>query len=339
MHTSSHKQNGITLIEILVALALSLTILAGVIHIFLNNKQTYRVQEAFARIQENGRFAMQLLAKDIRMAGYIGCGGKLTADDVKVTADLALPRWEADEVALFSPSGIKGFNSTELPVTLSDTISLTSADVAMGTDIIQIKRASTTGVGLYGNLQSDNAKVQVNGAIAFGLFQEDDYLFLSDCKNADIFVAGTVTPNPTTITIPHAADKNTQPLLFNHYGEDAEIYKFVNNTYYIGKNDADEFALFRRALINAGQLSKEELVEGIEDMQVLYGEDTDGDGVPNKFRANNLVDDWDNIVAARIELRVRSLEDNLAREEDSFHKDRRLRRTFTTSIAIRNRAI
>lgn len=336
MHKSTERQKGITMVEILVTLALSLIILAGVMHIFLNNKQTYRVQEAFARLQENGRFAMQFIAKDLRMAGYVGCGGKIS--DINVNADLVDPKGEADEVAMFSASGIEGFTYDSLPVALSNSVSLTTTDVVAGTDIVRIKRAASTGIGLYGNLTPSNANVQVDGAIAYGVFQEDDYVFVSDCKSADLFVAGSVSASSGTITIPHAASKNLVPQLSKAYGQDAEIYKFVNSTYYIGPNAAGEPALFRRSLINAGLLTNEELVDGIEDMQVLYGEDTDGDSTPNMYIDSSAVTNWDNIVAARIELQVRSLEDNLAKKMTAYG-DRRLRRTFTTSIALRNRAI
>ena len=60
-----YRQNGISIVEIMVSIAISLILLAGVMQIMLTNKQTYRVQEAFARLQENGRFAMDFLAKDM----------------------------------------------------------------------------------------------------------------------------------------------------------------------------------------------------------------------------------------------------------------------------------
>jgi len=46
--------------------------MAGVIQIFLSAKQAYRLQENLSRLQENGRFAMDFITKDVRMAGYAG---------------------------------------------------------------------------------------------------------------------------------------------------------------------------------------------------------------------------------------------------------------------------
>lgn len=66
----AHTQRGLTLVEILVALTISAFLIAGVIQLFVGSKQTYRGQDALSRIQENGRFALDTMARDIRMAGY-----------------------------------------------------------------------------------------------------------------------------------------------------------------------------------------------------------------------------------------------------------------------------
>ncbi len=65
-------QTGMTLIEILIALLIGAFLLGGVLQIFVSSKQTNRMQENLSRLQENGRFAMNFLTKDIRMAGYWG---------------------------------------------------------------------------------------------------------------------------------------------------------------------------------------------------------------------------------------------------------------------------
>lgn len=67
------QQAGLTLVEIMIALLIGLFLIAGIIQLFINTKQTYRLQEALARLQENGRFAMDFIGRDIRMAGYKAC--------------------------------------------------------------------------------------------------------------------------------------------------------------------------------------------------------------------------------------------------------------------------
>lgn len=64
------RQNGFTIVELMVAMVISLILLAGVSQIFLSNRETYRVQSSLSRLQENARFAIDLLRSDISMAGF-----------------------------------------------------------------------------------------------------------------------------------------------------------------------------------------------------------------------------------------------------------------------------
>lgn len=75
-----------SLIEIMIALVISLFLIAGVIQLFIGSKQTYRSQDALSRIQENGRLAMESMATDIRMAGYVPIGTVLPAAAVTGTS-------------------------------------------------------------------------------------------------------------------------------------------------------------------------------------------------------------------------------------------------------------
>ena len=70
---SPRSQRGLTLVELMVALVMGMVLLAGVATVFVANKQSYRLQDSLARLQENGRFAIEFLERDIRMAGYTGC--------------------------------------------------------------------------------------------------------------------------------------------------------------------------------------------------------------------------------------------------------------------------
>lgn len=65
-----HGQRGFSLVELMVALVVSLLLLAGVIQVYLSSKQAYRVQDNIARIQENGRLAIAFVSRYLRLAGY-----------------------------------------------------------------------------------------------------------------------------------------------------------------------------------------------------------------------------------------------------------------------------
>ena len=75
--STSRSQRGLSLIEIMVALAIAAILLLGLSQIFVGSKNVYRLQEGMARVQENARFALQYLEENVRMAGYMGCGNDI----------------------------------------------------------------------------------------------------------------------------------------------------------------------------------------------------------------------------------------------------------------------
>ena len=91
-----------------------------------------------------------------------------------------------------------------------------------------------------------------------------------------------------------------------------------------------------------------ELVQGVENMQLLYGDDTDGDGTANRYRVQSSVANLDNVVSVRIGL-LMSTANQVASATDTRTynvigtsigpmSDKRVRRMYTTTIALRNRA-
>lgn len=64
-------QAGLSIVELLVALVISMLLMTGVVQVFLASKQTYASNEAASRLQENGRFALEFIAQSARHAGYV----------------------------------------------------------------------------------------------------------------------------------------------------------------------------------------------------------------------------------------------------------------------------
>ena len=81
-----HANAGLSLIEIMVALAIAAILLFGLSQIFIGSKNVYRLQEGMSRVQENARFVLQYLENNVRMAGYMGCG-----NDVDLTVKAGSP--------------------------------------------------------------------------------------------------------------------------------------------------------------------------------------------------------------------------------------------------------
>lgn len=77
MTTLTKKQGGFSLTELLVAMVVGLILLGGLVTLMVNSKKNYAVQDYSARLQENARFAMQFLSYDLRMAGFFGCSNNI----------------------------------------------------------------------------------------------------------------------------------------------------------------------------------------------------------------------------------------------------------------------
>jgi type IV pilus assembly protein PilW len=74
----SRSSRGFGLIELLIALALSLIVVLGVAQIFIAAKNTYISQNTAAAMQEDARFVLSKLTQEIRMVGMFGCLGAIT---------------------------------------------------------------------------------------------------------------------------------------------------------------------------------------------------------------------------------------------------------------------
>lgn len=69
LHVMPH-QRGMSLVEVMIAMVISLVVLTGIIELFMGSRDTYRLQSGMSRMQENARFASELLTREISTAGY-----------------------------------------------------------------------------------------------------------------------------------------------------------------------------------------------------------------------------------------------------------------------------
>ena len=67
-----NRSRGVTLIELMIAMVISTIVLLGVGTVYSSSKRSYKVQEEMARLQENARYAFNVMSRDIRGAGFIG---------------------------------------------------------------------------------------------------------------------------------------------------------------------------------------------------------------------------------------------------------------------------
>jgi type IV pilus assembly protein PilW len=245
----NRRQHGMTLIELMVALAIGAFLMIGAITVFVQSRMTFRVTESVSRLQENARFALDSLEPDIRMAHYWG----LTSRTYMVQGRL-------------SPEDAASIGNQECAVNwainLDEAVEGTNNDYtwdcdAQGTaqansDTLVVRRASED---------------PVTGALTAGGL----YIQSSRAQLSQLF-EGTIVPGGFS-----AATSATHRLL-------ASLY-YVDET----SSVAGMPSLRRKWLENDGDLADEELVVGVEDMQIEFGIDSDVPGTavtPNPNRGS-----------------------------------------------------
>lgn len=329
----NRHESGFGLVELMIAMVIGLIIIGGAAQIFIANKRTHNVQRAMSEIQENGRFAMFQVTRALRMAGYSGCRNIVNLPSPNVIADADKDK-NPDDVQFEPGRVIQGFEGgngwTDKPPKVTH---------IGGTDVITLRYASGDGTTLTGNTDPDNANIQVERIPKDT--EAGDTLMITDCEDMDIFAATNVSDGKKKRTIAHSNKGNVTNKLSKTYGPDARILKLHETTYFLGENPDDEPALYRIDLDG----SAEELVTGVQDMQILYGEDLDNDRAADSFRNAGKVSDWSAVQSIRISMLMRSsgpagtdeipytFDGNTVKNPG----DSRLRKEFTTNVAVRNR--
>ena len=321
------RQSGISLVEVMIAMLIGLILMSGVVQVFTSARLTNRVHEATARMQETGRMALEVISRDVRMADFWGCA----ADITNVVNNL--------------DSGGSGFIDFQSG-------GIAGTDGGSGAPDTLILRGGENG-GLqveppYGPQASANLKVAANNGLSQG-----DILMVSDCQSADVFqltnsnpgntgtlvhnTGNTVSPGNYNATNPGCPGGGNAHCLSKVYGADANIFNVSQTSYFIGTGSEGEPALFRNG---------EEYLDGVEDLQILYGEDTTGSGTANYFVPANQVADMEQVVSIRFAVVTRSYDDNLTGGiNQSFSVlgdnrtagDQRLRQVYTSTVNVRNR--
>jgi type IV pilus assembly protein PilW len=267
---------GFSLVEAMVGMTAGLILIAGVGQIYLGSRNTYRLQEAQARLQEDGRFVIEYLKKNIRIAGY-----------------RSIP-WNNSVVAFPARAVVPLFATGQV--------------ITGGVGTISVR---TQGAG-DGNGHPDNR--------------------VTDCLGAPLDRCDVAINTFSVDT--GAAELECEPIVVTMAQEKDETNALLNECTVLS-------GVTTRTTVAKGV---QPLVSGFGNFTILYGVDTDSDRAANQYIAAGGVPSgsWGNVVSVRIEFELRS-EDNLTTSAQSYLfngasvTDRRLRRRFETTIALRNK--
>lgn len=280
------RQQGSSLIELMIATTLGLVILAGTTAIFARNSRTHdEIRKANQQI-ENGRYAAALMSEDFRNAGYLAAfdPSKLPTPDAADPCATDLPSLRAGMAV-----PVQGINNAVTPPSCV-------SDLKPGSDIIVMRRASACALG------DADCEPLLDNAV---------YLQASGCNSATELGSG----NPATYVV---LDRDRAALDRTKIDcvTAAPMHQYQVNIYFIAQNfkPGDGIPTLKRAELGPQGFSVVPLVEGIENLQVEYGIDslTVPTGMAAMFTSEPAsLDEWRRTVSARIHLLARNLDPSM----------------------------
>jgi type IV pilus assembly protein PilW len=356
------QQNGLSLVELMVAVAISLLLMMGVITIFMGSRASYETTQRMSRIQENGRMALDQIVSELRSAGFQGCArpnpASLRAQEFAITT---VPN--PTELLWNYAISAQGFDATgtgwtpDLPGGLvldPDPDSAPVPDPDLGgayapwkeSDILVVRspRRDEPALKLAESQASPEDPLLVEWN-ASSTVATNDTLMVSDCDGRAFFRATGLAPNGANKEIAHAGSGNSAATLLHPFKKGAEVVPVSTAIYYVAPSEADSHrpALWRKV----GAANSEEIADGVERIEVLYGLDSSGgDARVDEYKKAAVGLAWSEVVSISVALLVRSPEaygvDKDPRKYDLLgtlvgpFPDRHQRQVFTATVALRN---
>ena len=286
-------QAGLTLVELMVALALTLFILIGLVTLFANQSVSRTEIDKASRQIENGRFAVQTLVSEINLAGYFG-----PLMDAPV-APGAVPDPCANSAASVSAAigiPLQGYAGAGADPTPGGCLTGYKANTA----VLVVRRASTSTSAAF---TSGEFNIQVSGC------QGDSakYLVNGDSTAANFTLhKRTSATSGCALPLTSAASADIAPLYVHIY-----YITTCSNKDDCTASGADSVPTLRRIDVKpAGVSTPVALVDGIENLQLEYGLDTDSDGAPNSYTstAPTTVANWRNVMSMRVSVLARNID-------------------------------
>ena len=288
---------GFSIVEMMVAMVISLILLAGIAQIFLSSRQSFTIQNTLSRQQENGRYATNVIAQDLRRTGYWGGNADVT-----------------------------GVTGTEPPIAAAATCNTGDNSWARMIDrrIFGLNHTETAPLAAYACINDGNGH------------SSRDVLVMRFASPWLVFPTPTTTQRPvennstlyirSSLTIPDQAGRifkgsdNSDSDNDMNGGATAppseRTSELMTRAYYIGPsgqtcNGTAVPSLYREELDNNGQPVAVEVAYGVDNLQIRYGLDTDGDDAVDSYLdagTSGLDEDseWDQVIAVRYWLLTRS---------------------------------
>jgi type IV pilus assembly protein PilW len=341
---SAGRQRGFSLVELMVALSLSLLLMAGALSILYSSRLSYTENDRIARLQEAGRTVVELMLRDSRPAGYQGCSRPVFGDEFSNGLNgAATLLWNfAEPVAGFNAVGAgwsPGLNALITPLATEGSDVLALRTTRQGQPLFRTNAPVTNMADPIEVDRDAGATVPANTP-----------MIITDCEGAAVFMATTFVPGVDDVTaeIEHVTGGlpgNVSDNLARGFDVGALVMPVETIIYYVRPSATGAGpSLWQRV----GNAAPQELIEGVENLQVTYGVDTDGDQLANAYVPASPGLDWRQVLSISIAVLIRSQEESGVERDNRTYtlldepplgpfNDRRLRSVFTTTVVLRNR--
>lgn len=338
------QMHGLTLVELMVALTLGLIVIGALVAVFVSNNQNYRQNEAIATLQDNARFALDSLSRDLAMAGYWGGVRALDAGagifvsnaarSALATGDDCGPNGAAFDLS----TPIVFRDHTDTTAINTQFACLQTADIAPDTDVLMIRRVSgvialsNTGTGNTGAVEANRFYVQTNQSVG-SLFRAGASFSISalaDCAPP----GGGATSNCLPGEGPPAAAPYS-------------VHAYTPQLYYVRAAPTGGFPTLCRRMLDDSTgtptLREDCLADGVENLQIEWGV---GSNTVENYTSTPTAAELLQARTARIHLLVRATSRNVQASQDaktftmanftSAAEAGALRRVFTTTVQLKN---
>jgi len=361
-----NRQNGFSLVELMIAIVIGLLLVAGATSVWVSSKTSYGIQNDLAETQEAGRFAISWFQSEFREAGFLGCAG--SNDDSILTSRITnteVPSTLKDISNLIEGrekggSDWQATNTNWLPSAQSELDDVITAldgsdEIASGTDAFTIRGLDFDGYGVTTATALSATTLTLEESPGF---LANQIVAIVNCAGGTIFQVAETTANATVaINSSDALSRSFEAEYLDGDGDSlsprqfpTNVYRFQAYRYYIrpyhATNNINGPSLWRVSLTSAGPIN-EEVLPGVDNMQLLYGENTGGTSLPDVYRTAANVSDWDAVTSIKVGLLIRSTDSNgtdlsptsyiVLDETIAVANDKIRRKVFVTEIKLRNR--
>ena len=306
---NARRQSGLTIIELMVSITISLFLVAGLVTLIASQSGARAEIDKSGRMIENGRYALQTIASDVQMAGYWGELSKMPAAPTALPDPCSATVAGVQNLQEAFPLHIQGYNSlTTLPANLAACVS----NFLPGTDVLVIRHA------------------------------EPEEILPSAGVAGQTYIQTGLTSAGLTFEYRMATGASTAfTLLKKDLTTPASLRKVLVHIYYIsqcsepiagsctGADGGTPLPTLKRVELTVvsgvPSMTTVSVAEGIENMQIDYGSDTDNDGTPDGDYGNGDyvngvasppatalgVADWSSVMGIKIYLLARSPDQSL----------------------------